>query len=169
MEVLLTLEFWLVTTIGGFISFALGKIYPKLVAAIQSVLRHSKSSARLWYYRRVKRKLLRIQEANRDELIAHRDVALSSAYHQLFIAAIAAFPFMVISALVLMPDLIGQVFWAMMICSVPIYAFELVWLSKSKFLDDLIRYRKRAQDRAARKMTNASMPAPVKQSRLQYG
>lgn len=159
MESLLSQDIWVAAILGSIVTATLNSIYRRLSAIMVLAKHHSRQRIRVWYYKRVKRKLLRIQEAHCDPLVAQRELSRCATYHALFLASIALFPCVLISVLVAFPEVKAAITETMAICSIPIFAFEIPWVVKSKFLDDLTKYRKRKRERQTRGQQNDSMAA----------
>lgn len=71
--------------------------------------------------------------------MAQRELSRCATYHLLFLAAIVLFPCLVMSAVYAIPEERTSLITTMVVCFMPIFAFEVPWVAKSKFLDDLIQ------------------------------
>ncbi|MEJ8317899.1 hypothetical protein [Pseudomonas oryzihabitans] len=147
MEILLSAQFWITTVIGAILSLFINAAFPRFAMMMSSALRNSRAVIRVWYYRRVKKKLIRIKAESENQTAANRTVATNAVALLLFILAISTYPFIVILAITIMPSMKDHLFWWMIGLSTHIYIFELSWVINSRFLDDLISYQARKQRR----------------------
>lgn len=85
MESLLSQDIWVAAILGSIVTATLNSIYRRLSAIMVLAKHHSRQRIRVWYYKRVKRKLLRIQEAHCDPLVAQRELSRCATYHALFL------------------------------------------------------------------------------------
>ncbi|WP_079201165.1 hypothetical protein [Pseudomonas sp. CC6-YY-74] len=129
---------------------AIGARLPALTAQWMGL---AKGRLRLWYWRSCRKKLLRIKEANCDALLITREISRSAVYLTLFFVSVSMWLPLSLMILYIVP---GAVSWPKLIIwigALPIYFFEICWVVKSKFLDDLFLYRKRISQRGARQIT----------------
>lgn len=148
LDAVFSSEIWIAAAVGSISTAALNWGYRRISSLMQRAKSHSVKWIRVWYFRRVKRRLLMIQVACEDAIVAQRELSRCATYHTLFLASIVLFPCAVLAAAYAFPEARKDIVTTMIVCSVPIYAFEIPWMGKSKFLDDLTGYRKRKRDRA---------------------
>lgn len=147
MESIISLDIVVAAVVGSIATATLNLAYRRFSTLMQYAKFHSVNWVRIWYLRRVKKRLLRIQEACGDALVAQRELSRCATYHLLFLAAIVLFPCLVMSAAYAMPEARASLIPTMVVCSLPVFAFEIPWVAKSKFLDDLTQYRRRKRTR----------------------
>lgn len=147
MDALLTTQFWITTIIGSVLSLTISAAFPRVAMMMSSALKNSRATIRVWYYRRVKKKLIRIKTEVKNQTAANRTVAASAVALLLFILSITTYPLIVILALAIMPSIKEHLFWSMMALAIHIYVFEIAWIVNSKFLDDLVAYQARQDQR----------------------
>lgn len=149
MDTIVSLEVVVAAVVGSIAIATLNLACRHFSARMQRAKFHSVKWIRVWYFRRVKKRLLRIQDACEDALVAQRKLSRCATCHLLFLVAIILFPCLVMSAAYVMPEAQASLIPTMVVCSILIFAFEIPWVAKSKFLDDLTKYRKSTRSKSS--------------------